>query len=245
MAVLPLLRWNAFRLDATSLVIGSMAPDFEYFAHGEQAGSFSHTFLGLGVFCVPATLMIGALWYILVRGPIYAIAPISLRSRLDPGPWRDRWDLWAVLSCLAGAAVGSLTHLLWDGFTHAKGQVTEHVHQLKHPIEVPGVGTVVLHRVLQYASTLVGLIVLTIVIARALKRRTPVDLPSVSRLGPRLVFLVCIAAGVAVLVARVVGKHLTDPGDLVVGAISGGLAGTIVASIIVRLAFARTLAAVG
>jgi len=245
MAVLPLLRWNALRLDPTSLIIGSMVPDFEYFAHGEQAGSFSHTFLGLAVFCVPATLILGAIWYSLIRRPIYTIAPISLRSRLDSGPWQARWTWRTVLSCVAGAAIGALSHLLWDGFTHAKGQVTERVHQLKQPVEVPGVGTIVLHRVLQYASTLVGLLVLAIVIVRVLKRRVPVELPPASRLGPRLVFVVCIAAGIAILVARVVSKHLTDPGDLVVGTISGALAGTIIASAIIRLAFARTVAAVG
>jgi hypothetical protein len=49
------------------------------------------------------------------------------------------------------------------------------------------------------------------------------------------VFAACLAAGVAVLVARaVVILHATDPGSVVVAACSGLLAGTLVASALVR-----------
>src|SRR5215813_8309835 len=100
MAVLPFLRWNALGLDPTSLVIGSMAPDFEYFAHGEQAGSFSHTLLGVAVFCIPMTLFLGVLWDRVVRGPTYVIAPVAVRRRLISGPWQERWTLRAVAACV-------------------------------------------------------------------------------------------------------------------------------------------------
>jgi hypothetical protein len=180
-----------------------------------------------------------------VRGPTYVIFPAGLRRRLLSGPWQDGWTLRAIAACVAGAAIGSLTHVAWDGFTHAKGQITERWRVLQEPVDVPVIGTTALHRVLQYASTALGLVVLAIVIARLLRRRVPVDLPDVSRVWPRLIFAACTGCGATLLTLRVLAHHLRDPGDLIVGAISGVLAGMIVASTIVQLAFRPTVAAIG
>ena len=246
MAVLPFLRWKGpLRLDSTSLVIGSMAPDFEYFAHGEQAGSFSHTLAGVALFCIPATFVLGLLWVGLVRGPVLTVAPLWLRRRLMPQPWQARWTVWVVASCIVSAAIGALTHLGWDGFTHAQGFFTRRVPVLHTPIDVPVLGVLALHRVLQYASSVVGLVVLAIVVVRMLRQRVAIELPAVDRVLPRLIFVACIAAGAALLTLRVLAHHLRDPGDVTVGAISGILAGVLVASVIVRLGFSRAVAVAG
>jgi hypothetical protein len=246
MAVLPFLRWKGpLRLDSTSLVIGSMAPDFEYFAHGEQAGSFSHTLAGVALFCIPATFVLGWLWVGLVRGPLLTIAPVWLRRRLESRPWQPRWTVWVVVSCIVSAGIGALTHLGWDGFTHAQGFITRQVPALHTPVDVPGLGVLALHRVLQYASSIVGLVVLAIVVVRLLRHRPAIELPEVARLWPRLIFVACIAAGATLLTLRVLAHHLRDPGDVAVGAISGILAGVLVASVVVRLAFSRAVAVAG
>ena len=74
-----------------------------------------------------------------------------------------------------------------------------------------------------------------IVVARIVIRRRAVALPPVDRALPRAVFVLAIAVGVALVTGRlVVLLHATDIGDMIVGPIAGLLAGTIVASIIVR-----------
>jgi len=178
-------------------------------------------------------------------GPSLAIAPIWLRRRLVSEPWQKAWTIGVVASCLVSAAIGALTHLGWDGFTHAQGFVTRQVPALHTPIDVPVLGELALHRVLQYASSVIGLVVLAVVVARMLRRRPAIELPAVARLWPRLIFVACIAAGTTLLTLRVLAHHLRDPGDVAVGAISGMLAGVLVASAIVRLGFSRTVAAVG
>ena len=42
----------------TALVIGSMAPDVEYFLNGYPTSTVSHTWLGQLTFCLPVTLVL-------------------------------------------------------------------------------------------------------------------------------------------------------------------------------------------
>src|SRR5262245_44725270 len=51
---LPVLRWLRAPYAASALVVGTMAPDFEYFLRLRPFASISHTLPGLLVFCLPA-----------------------------------------------------------------------------------------------------------------------------------------------------------------------------------------------
>src|ERR1700689_299366 len=116
MAVLPVLRvrW----LDATCLVIGAMAPDFDYFIHGEQSGNFGHTLLGVAVFGVPITLIAAALFHGLVRDALLLVAPVTIARR---GAIVARSPAAPMIALVTSAVIGNLTHLAWDGFTHDRG----------------------------------------------------------------------------------------------------------------------------
>jgi hypothetical protein len=239
MIVLPLVRWaRPLRLDPTALVIGSMAPDFEYFVRGEQVGVFSHTLLGIATFCIPMTVVLGALYHGLVKWPVLLVAPTNIARRaagVMARPWQERWTAWAVASMLVSAALGALSHVAWDGFTHAQGWiVTRYPDTFKAPYEVPVLGTLALHRVLQHASTAIGLPVVTFYAIRAIRRADPVELPATSRRLARAIFVACIAIGIALVVMRSLAHHLTDPGNMVIAPISGLLAGSVVASAILR-----------
>ncbi len=115
--VIPIkLRWPD-RVDATALCVGSAAPDLAY-PLGAWLNRQSHTAVGLLVWAVPITIIITT---ILRRGAasgIFAclpdLGPLRLRSyrvlsTRRPGP----------LTTLASAIVGSGSHVLIDGFTHA------------------------------------------------------------------------------------------------------------------------------
>jgi Domain of unknown function (DUF4184) len=236
MAVLPFVRWRrCLRLDPTCLVIGSMVPDFEYFLRAEQLSTISHTFRGLWLWDLPVTLILGVLVHGIVKWPMLLVAPAAVTRRAARAlgaPWRARWSAAAVASCIASAVLGSATHIAWDSFTHAKGWGTRHLHALTTPIRIPGYGTMVLHRVLQHASTLVGLVVLTVVVVRWLQRCTAVVVPEVPRATARSCVAACTIAAVALTTARLAGMHRTDPGDRIVAVIAGVLAGILLASAI-------------
>jgi hypothetical protein len=218
LAVLPLVRWRRLGLDPTCLVIGSMAPDFEYFARGEPFSTLSHTLRGLWMWDLPVTLLIAALYHAVVKWPMLLVAPTSVARRAA-----------GVIGAVS-AVIGAASHLAWDAFTHADGWGPHHVRALTAPVRLPLIGTLVVHRVLQHASSIVGLTVLAIIIVRRMSRRAPIDLPELPRTVARAVMAACILAAVGLSTLRLVARGLTDSTYLVVGVITGALAGTLIAS---------------
>lgn len=236
LAVVPLIHARRLRLDATCLVCGALAPDFEYFVRGARVSELSHTWLGAVVWGVPVALVLAALWHHLVAWPVLLAAPAALTRRagatLAPG-WRPH-----LLAAIAGALLGNATHLLWDGATHANGLFVSHWPGLATLYDVPGFGVLALHRILQYASSAVGCLGLAwyaAVVARGV--RPPID---VARGGARVVFAACLAVGIAALLWQLSRRGVpADAGDIAVAVIAGGLAGTLVASALLQRAARR------
>jgi hypothetical protein len=222
LAVLPLRRW---RLDTTCLVIGSMSPDFEYFLRVEETSAISHTLLGLVVFCVPITLATAWLFHRWLKWPAVRVAP--LRTHLATCGARA-WPVqpWWILA--ASALVGAATHLAWDGITHSDGYGPRHIAFLHEHVH-----GLVLYRVIQHASTVIGLTVLAIVVVRALRRTPPTAVPPATARTYAL-WAAAVAVCTALSLARVLALHLHDPGSFVVAIIDGGLGGWLVASVVTR-----------
>jgi hypothetical protein len=239
MAILPLV--GRLRLDATCLAIGAMAPDFEYFVRVRQVSTISHTWLGLLVWNVPVTIVLAIAFHHLVKWPLVLVAPSFLARRgavYASRPWGARsWGF--ALACVASAAIGATTHMVWDGITHSDGMIASRVAALRTLVELPLGRDMVLHRVLQHASTAIGLLVVAIVVARALRRVSPVELPVRPRVWPRLFAVACIGAGTALGLLRLGGRRTDDIGNVVVVMISGALAGVVLASIVLHRAARR------
>ncbi len=238
MAVLPLV--GRLRLDATCLVIGSLAPDFEYFVRVRQASTISHTWLGLFAFDLPATLILAFVFHHAIKWPLVLVTPRAIARRaagLAARPW-GTWSLGFVASLVISSLLGALTHILWDGITHSDGYIVPHVSWLRTPIEVPVLDRVmVLHRLLQHASTVIGLVVCAIFVVRALRRAQPVELPPRPRWWPRLVAFTLIAGGAAATAPRAfLRKDADDIGNVVVVLLAGALAGALLASVVLRRA---------
>ncbi len=234
MAVLPLI--GRLRLDTTCLVLGTMAPDFEYFVRFKQASAISHTWIGLIAWNLPATLILAIALHHLIKWPLVLIMPRPIARRAAAfanRPWGE-WSFGFVAGCVVAALLGSLTHLLWDGVTHSDGLITPHVPVLRTPIDLPLFSRdMVLHRVLQHVSTVVGLVACLAFTARTLYRATPIDIPDRPRVWPRLAAFACIAAGLAFAIFRLSGRRsIEDIGNVVVVLISGALAGVVVTSVV-------------
>ncbi|WP_407553679.1 DUF4184 family protein [Streptomyces sp. Pv4-95] len=131
-AVLPALhRTGAARgpLVASALVAGSFAPDMTYFADtlvpgAMLFGTFTHSPIGVLTVDVPiAAALVGG--WLLLREPLLALLPRPWQGRayaLARGrAWHPRGTrelaLLAAWFCLS-AILGSVTHILWDAFTH-------------------------------------------------------------------------------------------------------------------------------
>ena len=178
----------------SALVVGSMAPDFLYFALLNDYAHFGHTFRGLFLFCLPVGLAALWLFHRYVKRPLLALSPASLRVRV---PAEDNFHfgpasrfLWIVFAIL----LGSVTHILWDGCTHLNGIVVKEFYQLRRYTTFwPHQPVYVL---LQHASSIIGLLILAAAYSAWVKRTSVSDAETIAPLPVRfraILFVFCSA----------------------------------------------------
>ncbi len=156
-AALPFRR----RLIVSALVVGTLAPDFEYFLRLSSEDRFGHAGLGIFTFTLPSALLVLWIFHALIKVPVVALLPDPLQRRLSTHLYGFRFGparrfVLIVVSILVGIA----THLLWDSFTHPAAWVYDHLSFLQQPLHLPILGWVGYYKVLQLLSTLFGLTVL-------------------------------------------------------------------------------------
>lgn len=198
-AVLPFLRTP---LPASALVIGSVAPDLPYYLPVELPWD-THTASAV----VTTNLLLGALawvaWHGLLAAPAMAWAPGALRARLAGLPLGLGARLGsarAVLLTALALVVGAATHVLWDEFTHAGRWGTEHL-----PVLARAWGPLAGYRWLQYASGVVGGVILLLWLVRWWRRAPRAPLPARPAAWP-----VWGAIGAAGLLAGLAGAVAAD-----------------------------------
>lgn len=111
-AVLPL---RGLGLPLSAMVIGSMAPDLPVFSQSWGIYGFTHSLLGIVTVDLALTLLLLAFWDFVGRDALVDTAPSVVRNRL---PATDRLGSTAWLLAPLAAVIGSITHVVWDAFTH-------------------------------------------------------------------------------------------------------------------------------
>jgi len=194
-AVLPLRR-RFKTLQTVPLIVGSVAPDLPYFipARLNHLMFATHTFSGSFWLDVPIG-MVTLLFGFLFRRPLVALLTPRARALClqSVEHFRDQPLHW-VLAPFA-MLLGTWTHLLWDSFTHDNGWMVRRVAALSAPITFGGYTGTVCH-VLQYVSSVAGLVILAIWFRRL---PTPeAEPPAVGALSSSartvLLILVCVTA---------------------------------------------------
>ena len=151
------------RLVWSALVIGTLAPDFEYFLRLAPDSRYGHTLRGTFLLTLPVSLAVLWLFHNVVKAPVAELLPIGIRRRLvnELGEFRfggaSRFAM-IVISILVGVA----THLVWDSFTHANTWLYRNWSALHVPIRVPILGAAPIYKLLQHGSTIFGIGVLSI-----------------------------------------------------------------------------------
>lgn len=150
-AVLPLARRP---LVPSALVVGAMVPDIVYYAPWLPFGpEETHAFSGAVTYDLAAGLVVLAIFHLLVKEPLLALAPRWWHARLAPAARgfavrSGRDVLWVVVSVALGAA----THVGWDAFTHVHGAVVDEFPRMRRHV----IWSVPVYGLLQNLSTLVG-----------------------------------------------------------------------------------------
>lgn len=198
------LPFRRTRLIFSALVVGCFAPDFADFIRLGPASKFGHTFTGLFVFDIPVSLAVLWLFHRYAKEPLWTWLPEDTRRKVKLGPPK------LPISSPAGFAlivfsilVGSTTHLVWDWFTHLDYWPYQHWEFLRRAMELPAVGNQSYIRLIQYGSSVFGIVVLLLwwmywSITTAPSRAQESPSPGTSRRWvPAL--LICIALVVAAI----------------------------------------------
>lgn len=121
--ILPLAKLPRNRISATGLIIGSMAPDFEFFLRMKLQKIHGHTFEGVFYYDLPLSILLAFLFHFFVRDALISYSPQPVKANfsqfvgLDWLSWfRKYWYVY-----LYSALIGIFSHLLWDAFTHESG----------------------------------------------------------------------------------------------------------------------------
>ena len=157
-AVLPFRRLN---LVWSAFIVGSMAPDFPYVIGNTKYRDLGHHFPGLVFFTLPVAF--AALWVFhnVIKGPAIGLVPLRMQVRLRAHAgefcFRGPARLLLILVCLV---LGIVTHVVWDSFTHSFSWPWREFRWLRQRVHVPFLGSVPGFSVMQYGSTIVGMLAL-------------------------------------------------------------------------------------
>ncbi|MGB6826937.1 MAG: DUF4184 family protein [Terracidiphilus sp.] len=182
----------------SALVIGCMAPDFEYFLRLSPEGGLGHTLTGVFVFDLPLALIALWLFHAYAKEPLYAWLPESVQRRIELGPTALRIRSFAHFAMiLLSILIGEATHILWDSFTHPQFWPYRHWQFLHGTVRVPVYGPMQYDRVIQHGSTVIGAVVLLLWCRHWFRTTAPTQ-PAMAR-NPRenrrgALLAVCIVA---------------------------------------------------
>ncbi len=142
-------------LTFSALVIGSIAPDFWYVFRVGSA-FFSYSIPGLFLFDLPVGLVLLWLFQTFAKWPLLALLPVGMQRRFySYAQGFSFTPLKRFGNVLLSLLVGSITHIVWDSFTHDYGWTVEHVAFLSTPV-----AGMPLYNLLQDLSTVVGIALL-------------------------------------------------------------------------------------
>lgn len=210
-AVLPLVSSARMRrvLDPWALALGAMVPDLPIFL------SFLpfmpdymtwHSYRGVLTIAPLTVVVLLALFHGLLRDPLTALFPPALAGRiasLAPAPY----GLRRLPAVVAGGVVGAFTHKLWDSFTHHYSSAVWGWDWLDTRVA----GLLPVFRLLQYVSTVVGLVIVARWAWLRLSRMEPRALVERLALSARTRRAVLLAAAVATLLGAAIWPVVFPP----------------------------------
>ncbi|MET9968115.1 DUF4184 family protein [Streptomyces sp. NPDC006356] len=188
-AVLPAVRTDGTGRGAlvpAALVAGSFSPDMTYYVasvlpEAMEFGDVTHSFPGVFTVDVVVAWALVGLW-LLLREPLVALLPVRRQGRpatlLRCGAPRARVRPSLAARWYVSAALGALTHVVWDAFTHL-----DRWGMRLFPVLGEEIAGSPLYWYLQYGGSALAAVVIAAFVAVALRRSpaaAPVGVPVLS-----------------------------------------------------------------
>ena len=172
-AALPFRRLN---LVWSAFLVGSMAPDFPYVVGDIKYRALGHNFPGVVFFTLPASFAVLWFYHWGIKRPIVGLLPVGVQRRLSGQLGEFRFGGGRrMLAITFSIVLGVATHLIWDAFTHSLTWPWLHFAWLRSWIELPRMGWTPMTMIMQYGSSLLGLLAVAIWIVLWYRRTSPLE----------------------------------------------------------------------
>ena len=169
------------------LILGSMAPDFEYFIQLKPMSMGGHSIIGLFLLNLPLCLLFAVLYMNVLEDGLIQLLPDFLAKKWPRfGRSVKSYAIAEWINFIFWTLIGMLSHIGWDAFTHTTGLGVSLFPVLKSQIQV-GPIEAPLYKFLQHGSTLIGLSALGLhILLRKGRRRMPQPVENLIKI--RLIF---------------------------------------------------------
>jgi hypothetical protein len=157
------LPFRRTRLIPSAVVVGTFAPDLEYFLRLKPGGGYGHTLPGAFLLSLPMALATLWMFHRVVKVPFTLLLPIRLQRRLAPfaGEFRFRGARNFAL-IVVSILVGIATHILWDSCTHQDYWLYGHWALLGQTVRMPFGRVLHYYQLFQYLSSVLGCAILLV-----------------------------------------------------------------------------------
>ncbi|HEY4960096.1 MAG TPA: DUF4184 family protein [Terriglobales bacterium] len=195
------LPFGKFKPIWPALVIGTFAPDLQYFIWISDEDRSGHHFPGVLLFSLPLALLLLWLFEWCVKGAVIELLPDAVERRLqDKVRPLSFWGWRRLAAIVMWIVIGIATHVFWDWFTHGRTWITARWAVFTEKVPVPFHSPMAVAKILQHGSTVVGLLVLAAWCVAWYRRTPPMPRADVRQLSSsRKVTVVFILVVVAVL----------------------------------------------
>jgi Domain of unknown function (DUF4184) len=182
------------------VVVGSFAPDFEYFLRFAPDRGFGHTAKGILELSFPLAIVVLWVFHTFVKVPLIGLLPDGLRRRLAVYSYGFRFRGGSRLALIAvSILLGIGTHLLWDSFTHPYYWPYQHWSLLSKTLRVPVLGTIPYFKFFQHGSTVIGIAILLLWIIHWYRNSQPsADLVRLPSQKERIAVVLVMASGAVI-----------------------------------------------
>lgn len=170
---LPLWQASQKRFDLAALMVGATIPDISYFVALQPVVNIGHSLTGVVIEGIPSgllLLLIGRYW---LWQPVRSLLPSAIATRFPIHCPYSFHPLPRLLKIILSLAIGALTHIIWDSFTHSYGWGVQRFSGLS--FEIAGLP---IYKALQYGCGLLGFAVLLVLLAQFVQEQTQQYRPS-------------------------------------------------------------------
>ncbi|GIQ69670.1 membrane protein [Xylanibacillus composti] len=229
----------------TGLILGSMAPDFEYFLMLEPYRSMGHSLAGLFLQAIPLSLVLAFLFHYVVKESMAKHLPSTFQLDQRAYSLLGKWQLRSLrdwLIFISSVMIGFLSHVTLDSFTHAHGYGVMQYSWLREIVIL----NYPFYKLLQHSLSILGLCLTFVWIGYRLFRSEPdlkFRLPmNVSGKRKLLYWTFVLLTSIAVTIVKLAGTTSSNlTGIIVVAPISGAVLGLILVSLATKTVRRQTI----